>query len=128
MQYTEYTVRVYPHRTEWLNAEGQLHREHNLPASEWNNGDREWYFNGRLHRTDGPAIEYADGYKAWYFNGRLHRTDGPAIERAGGGKEWYLEGKHLTEAQHAVAVNPAPCEGKVVTYEGQQYRLTAVKE
>ena len=97
--YTEYIVRVYADRTEWRNAESQLHRV-NGSAVEYADGGKEWWLNGQLHRTDGPAIERADGYKAWYFNGRLHRTDGPAIERAGGGKEWYLEGEQLIEAEH----------------------------
>ena len=45
-----------------------------------NNGDIEYYQNGRLHREDGPAIERVDGYKSWYKNGELHREDGPAVE------------------------------------------------
>jgi hypothetical protein len=44
------------------------------------NGDKSYYFEGKLHRTDGPAIEYANGDKFYYFEGKLHRTDGPAIE------------------------------------------------
>src|SRR5580692_10445424 len=30
-------------------------------------GDKEWYFEGQLHRVDKPAIEYANGNKEWYF-------------------------------------------------------------
>jgi hypothetical protein len=40
----EYTVKVYEDRTEW-------------------------WFNGKLHREDGPAVEYTDGYKLWFING-----------------------------------------------------------
>jgi hypothetical protein len=29
----------------------------------YDNGDKCWYLNGKLHRTDGPAIEYANGDK-----------------------------------------------------------------
>ena len=65
------------------------------------NGDKAWYLNGKLHRTDGPAIEGADGYKAWWLNGKLHRTDGPAIEYANGDKAWYLNGESMTEEAHA---------------------------
>ena len=57
---------------------------------EWSDGRKEWYQNGKLHRTDGPAVEYASGDKWWYKNGELHRTDGPAIERSNGEKEWWL--------------------------------------
>ena len=59
------------------------------------NGDKSWYLNGKLHRTDGPAIEYADGYKAWYFDGKCHRTDGPAIENANGDKYWYFDDNQI---------------------------------
>jgi len=56
-------------------------------------GSKEWYLNGKLHRLDGPAVEYADGSKFWYLNGKLHRTDGPAVEYADGNKEWWLNDK-----------------------------------
>ena len=59
-------------------------------------GVKEWYFNGRLHRVDGPAVEYPDGTKAWFLNGRLHRVDGPAVERSNGTKEWWLNGRLWT--------------------------------
>ena len=64
-------------------------------------GSKEWWLDGRLHRTDGPAIEWASGAKAWYSEGELHRADGPAIERPSGSKEWYVDGECLTEAEHA---------------------------
>ena len=57
------------------------------------NGDKEWWLNGKLHRTDGPAVERANGHKEWWLNGQLHRTDGPAVELANGGKEWWLNGR-----------------------------------
>jgi hypothetical protein len=59
-------------------------------------GDRLWYQNGQLHRTNGPAIEFASGAKSWYHNGLRHRTDGPAIERADGDKYWYIKGVDYT--------------------------------
>ena len=34
------------------------------------NGDKLWYQNGNLHRTDGPAIEYANGSKLWFIEGK----------------------------------------------------------
>jgi hypothetical protein len=55
-------------------------------------GNKFWYFNGLLHREDGPAIEGYEGSKAWYLNGKLHRTDGPAVEWAKGAKDWYIYG------------------------------------
>ena len=77
---------------------GQLHRTDG-PAIEHANGHKEWYQNDQLHRTDGPAVEYANGDKWWYQNHRLHRTDGPAIEYTNGDKEWYIDGINYTEKE-----------------------------
>jgi hypothetical protein len=61
-------------------------------------GDKEWYLNGKRHRTDGPAVELANGGKEWWLNGQPHRADGPAIERASGSKHWFLNGqRHRTD-------------------------------
>jgi hypothetical protein len=61
-------------------------------------GDKEWYLNDKLHRTDGPARECANGDKHWWLNGKPHRADGPAIERASGSKHWFLNGqRHRTD-------------------------------
>ena len=70
----------------------------------------------------------ANGHKEWYFNGQLHRVDGPAIEWADGSKEWYLNGKELTKSQHQAAVKKQAdsYEGKVVEIEGKKYNLISV--
>ena len=34
-------------------------------------GTKEWVFNGRLHREDGPAVEWYNGTKEWILSGRL---------------------------------------------------------
>ncbi len=80
---------------EWINSEGQIHRDYDLPAIESPDGSKAWYRNGQLHRDgDLPAIEFADGSKAWYQNGEVHREgDLPAIEAASGLKEWWVNGK-----------------------------------
>lgn len=64
----------------------------------------EYYFNGKLHKEDGPAvIEYREDLfsslckHSYYFNGKLHRLDGPAsiIYYRNGNpkcKEWYRNG------------------------------------
>jgi hypothetical protein len=76
---------------------GKLHRDNDLPAVEWVDGDKEWYQNGQRHRdNDLPAYERADGSKAWWQNGLRHREDGPAIEWANGRKEYWLDGKEYT--------------------------------
>ena len=35
----------------------------------YDNGEKHWYLDGKLHREDGPAVEWADGSKYWYLNG-----------------------------------------------------------
>ena len=79
----------------WKDADGQLHRDGDLPAIEWANGDKEWYVRGQRHRDGGlPAIEWANGDKQWYVRGQLHRDGGlPAAECANGTKSWYVRGQ-----------------------------------
>ena len=35
----------------------------------------------------------------WFYNGELHREDGPAIEYKNGTKKWFLDGVQYTEAE-----------------------------
>ena len=122
----EYIVKVYESGDKewWFN--NKRHREDG-PAIECVNGDKTWYLNGKLHREDGPAIEYSDGSKSWYLNGKRHREDGPAIEYADGDKFWYLNGKYLTEDEWRAKLQPQPsCDGKVVEIDGKKYKLTEV--
>ena len=124
MSYTKYEVKVYNNGEKWWCQNDKLHRTDG-PAIERTNGYKAWYQNGKPHRTDGPAIERADGHKEWYQNGERHRIDGPAIERTNGYKEWYLEGKELTEAEFNALIKPS-CSGKVVEIDGKKYKLTEV--
>jgi len=93
----EYTVQVTDVSTEWY-FNGCLHREDG-PAVERITGYEAWYHNGKRHREDGPASAHTDGYKEWWLHGERHRTDGPAIERADGTTAWYLNGVDVTEAE-----------------------------
>jgi hypothetical protein len=63
--------------------------------AEYPNGKKEWYLNGKRHRTDGSAWEGADGSKLWCLNGKLHREYGPAIEGADGTKVWWVNGNFI---------------------------------
>ena len=92
----------------------------------YDNGDKSWYLNGKLHREDGPAVEYADGSKSWCLNGKLHREDGPAIEWANGDKWWYLNGEKVTEEVHKKRTSKATCSGKVVEIDGIKYELKEI--
>ena len=31
---------------------------------------KEWWFEGKWHRLDGPAVEYSDGTKFWYIDNK----------------------------------------------------------
>lgn len=45
----------------------------------YNNGDKEYRYNGNLHREDGSAREYVNGDKEWWLNGNELT------------KEWFLQ-------------------------------------
>ncbi|MEY3411512.1 MAG: Celeribacter phage [Bacteroidota bacterium] len=123
MDFITYTVNVYANgRKEWY-KDGKLHRSDG-PAVEWTNGDKKWYINDKLHRSDGPAVEWINGDKAWYINGKLHRTDGPAIEYSDGHKEWYKDGNQLSEEKFNKTKNTF--DGKVVEIDGKKYKLNAM--
>lgn len=47
---------------------GKLHREDG-PAFI-SDTEKRWYVNGVIHREDGPAIEYQNGDDEWYINGK----------------------------------------------------------
>ena len=89
------------------------------------NGNKHWYFNGKLHREDGPAVEFSTGSKHWYINGKKHREDGPAVEDSNGDKYWFLNGKQLTEKKFND--RKQSCDGRVVEIDGIKYRLCKVK-
>ena len=100
----EYTVKVYDDGDREWYFNDRLHREDG-PAYEGKNGYKAWYLKGLRHRVDGPAIEYSNGTKVWYLNGELHRLDGPAYERDGN-KEWYLNGKEYSEEEFLKQTQP----------------------
>ena len=75
---------------------GKLHRN-NGPALESHSGTKYWYINGKLHRDDGPAVEFLNGDKLWYRNNQLHRNDGPAYECANGHARWYINHVEFTD-------------------------------
>jgi hypothetical protein len=64
---------------------------------KWNNGDIEYYKNGKWHREDGPAIIYFDGYQEWCLEGKLHNLNGPAIIYSDGREEYWINGKQITK-------------------------------
>jgi len=93
----------------------------------YSNGNRFWWLNGKRHREDGPAAEYSNGTKFWYLNDELHREDGPAAEYSDGTKGWFLNGVELSEEEYNNKMKPSPFNGKLVTIDGKQYKLTEVR-
>jgi hypothetical protein len=61
-----------------------------MKTIKFENGAKAWYFNGVLHRADGPARVWPSGTKEWYLNGKRHRVDGPARVWPNGSKQWWL--------------------------------------
>jgi len=121
----EYKIRVYDNGDKFWFLNGKLHREDG-PAAELFRGTKFWYLNGKRHREDGPAVEFADGTKKWFLNHKLHREDGPAVEYSSGTKAWYLNGKNVTEKEHKKLTSKATCSGKVVEIDGIKYELKEV--
>lgn len=70
------------------NLFNELHSFGDLPAVVYNDGSKEWYKNGILHRDgDKPAV-ISNGMKVWYKNGQIHRDgDKPAVIRNDGVKQ-----------------------------------------
>lgn len=81
----------------WKNANGEIHRDGDLPAFIHPDGIKEWWQNGELEREgDKPAVEIRDGeIKEWYQNGKLGRAGGkPAsINEFTGKRKWYKDGE-----------------------------------
>ena len=67
---------------------------------------------------------YKNGNKSWWQDDKLHRTDGPAVEYASGTKAWYIDNFPYTEEEFNEKMNS--CEGKTVMIDGKEYRLTAI--
>ncbi len=58
----------------------KVNRHSELPVdytgiAEYPTGKKEWWFNRKLHRTDGPAIEYSNGAKEWFLKGYWYRLE-----------------------------------------------------
>lgn len=58
---------------------------------EIDRGTIRYYYNNKLHRTDGPAVKYRNGDREWYLYGLKHREDGPAVENVSGKVQWLLD-------------------------------------
>ena len=102
--YETYEVQVFNNGNKYWYQNDKLHRTDG-PAVEYSSGYKEWWKNDKLHRENGPAIEYADGSKSWWLNHKRHRTDGPAIEYANGKKYWYIDGNEYSFSEWCEKTN-----------------------
>lgn len=123
MTYKEYIVREYVNGDKHYYFNGKLHREGG-PAIERADGHKEYYLDGKLHRKDGPAIVCVDGAKYYYLNGRLHRENGPAFVHADGTKYYYLSNKRFTKEEFDSRKDN--CVGNVIEIDGKKYTLQLV--
>lgn len=104
----------------------QFHREDDLPAIEYNDGTRQWFNHGKIHRLIKPAVDNPNGYKAWYKNGKLHRLNAHAIIFTDGRKEYWEFGRLVVKPtsvdldvyKDAFAQVQHDKDFKIFTYDG----------
>ena len=71
---------------------------------------------------------YENGYRQWWQKGLLHRTDGPAVEFADGERQWWIEGRFFTEKRFNQQTKKSTCENKTVIIYGIKYKLHRVND
>ena len=60
----------------WRDSNNITHRDGDLPACVWKDGEQHWYQHGELHRANGlPAIIAANGTMLWHENGEWTGND-----------------------------------------------------
>ncbi len=70
--------------------DGQLHRDDG-PSRIVEGGVELWYQHGNSHRDDGgPAVIWEDGTQIWMQDGKIHNENGPAIVYPDGRKFYFL--------------------------------------
>lgn len=51
------------------NERGNLHSYNDKPAVSYSDGTKYWYYDGVLHRENGPAIVYSNDEVSFYYHG-----------------------------------------------------------
>jgi len=74
-------VHTLPNKDSIWVKNGKLHCDDGPARISHTYGSKEWWFDDKRHREDGPAYEASWG-KEWWFNGLMHREDGPVYERS----------------------------------------------
>ena len=118
----EYAVLAFDNGDRYWFINNKLHREDG-PAVEFSDGTKRWYLSGKCHRENGSAVEFYNGTKYWYLNGKFHREDGPAIEDANGDKYWYLNGEELSEEEFnkRMGKHVVQIDGKEIILSSESY-------
>ena len=95
-----YDVGKWLERIIWVDDKGRFHRDGDLPAAIWRDGEQEWSIHGITHRdNDMPAIVEKDGTRLWFKHDNQHRDGGlPAVMGANGIYEWWVHGKMTGES------------------------------
>ncbi len=85
----------------WKNAAGQIHRDGDLPAKEYKNGDKWWYQNDiNFRANDLPTIVRNNGRQVWLnAEGYLNRLTGPAIINSNGDEEYWIRAKKYSSKE-----------------------------
>ena len=79
----------------WYNQQNCLHRDNDKPARIYENGDKEWWINGKRHReNDKPSVIWVNDPKCWQKNYEYHRLLGYSIYH--NGYKWIVKDKWLT--------------------------------
>ena len=105
--------------------EGKLHREGDLPAIEYVNGDKRYLVNGFKHRENKPAVEKANGDYIYYVQGKCHNPTGPASKLTrwwGIQYRWVLNGKEYFPHKNNEYADP-----DLIWINGQSYKAKEIK-
>ena len=74
-------------------------------------GEQTWYKDNEKHRDDDlPAIIYADGDQFWLIAGLQHRENNPSSIYSSGNVRWCLRGIEYTFDIWCVKTNKTPKE------------------
>jgi hypothetical protein len=92
----------------WRDSRGSVHRDYDLPAVLYLEGDMLWYQHGNVHRDhDRPAYIGGDGSKSWHQYGKLHRDhDLPALV-SDEELQWYWHDEQHREGDKPASINSA---------------------
>jgi len=106
------------------NSFGKLHNEKG-PAVVYDDGTKEWWYDGKRHRLDEPAVIESNGCKEWWFFGLRHREDGPAIIYPDGGEEWWYKNEIHRDNDLPAIVD---INYKEWWYRGMRHRISGPAE